>query len=116
MKCKALSQNNVQYVVVTSGQITAEQDAIDLISACGEFETDRLFLPFECLSDDFLDLSTRVAGLFLQKLTNYYIKTAAVIDPARLSERYREFSYESAKGKMFRIFESNEDAVEWLTA
>ena len=114
MTCDAISVHGKKYIFVTCGEINAEQDALDLLSACYEHETSLIMLPFECLSDEFLDLSTKLAGLFLQKLTNYGIKTAAIIDPARLSERFKEFSYESAKGSAFRVFESIADAENWL--
>lgn len=114
MTYEAVLKDNKKYILVTGGQISKEQDALDLISACWEHDSMLLLLPFESLSDDFLDLSTKVAGLFLQKLTNYNVRTAAVIDPARLTKRFQEFSYESAKGSSFRIFNSNEEAADWL--
>ena len=114
MTCDAITVHGKKYVFVTGGEINAEQDALDLLSACYEHETTLIMLPFECLSETFLDLSTTLAGLFLQKLTNYGIKTAAVINTERLSERFREFSYESAKGNSFRVFDNIADAEEWL--
>ena len=116
MTCDAISTHGRKYIFVTSGEISAEQDALELLSACYEHETDLIMLPCECLSDEFLDLSTTLAGLFLQKLTNYGIKTAAIIDTERLPERFREFAYESAKGNVFRVFESIAAAEEWLVA
>jgi len=114
MTCDAISVRGKKYVFVTGGEINTEQDALDLLSACYEHETTLIMLPFECLSDAYLDLFTRLAGLFLQKLTNYGVKTAAIIDPGRLFERFKELSYESAKGNSFRVFGCIEDAEEWL--
>ena len=114
MRCEIVSIDGVKYVFVTGGQVSEEQDALEILSACYEHETTLVMLPSECLSEGFLDLSTKIAGLFLQKLTNYGIKTAAVIDTERLSERFRDFSYESAKGKVFRIFNSIAEAEDWL--
>ena len=114
MTCDAISIHGKKYVFPTGGIISDEQDALEFLSACYEHETDLIMLPFECLSEAFLDLSTKLAGLFLQKLTNYGIKTAAVIDRERMSERFQEFAYESARGNAFRVFESITDAEEWL--
>ena len=114
MTCDAISVHGRKYIFPIDGQISDEQDALDFLSACFEHETDLIMLPYECLSEEFMDLSTKLAGLFLQKLTNYGIKTAAVIETERLSERFREFSYESAKGNAFRVFESIADAEKWL--
>lgn len=92
------------YVTVTSGKITAEQDALDLIAACMEHNTNLLLLPAACLSEEFLRLSTRVAGLVLQKLGNYHIKTVAVLDAAAASGHLREFLSETNRGRSFRAY------------
>lgn len=115
MEYTSVNQNGQIYVTVTSGQIRAEQDGLDLVSACAEHGTNLLLLPAACLSDDFLRLSTRVAGLVLQKLGNYNIKAAAVFDASNTSERFREFMSESNQGQAFRVYANIKDAQAWLT-
>jgi hypothetical protein len=71
-------------------------------------------LPAECLSEDFLRLSTRVAGLVLQKLGNYNIKTVAILNAERAPKRFREFLSEANQGRTFRIYSNFKDAEAWL--
>ncbi len=114
MEYKAVNKDGQTYITVTGGQIKTEQDALDLVSVCAEHGTNRLMLPAACLSEEFLRLSTRVAGLALQKLGDYNIKTAAVFDAERTSRRFKEFLSESNQGQAFRVYDNFEDAETWL--
>lgn len=114
MEFTAIIKNGQVYVSVTGGQITTERDALDLISACMEHNTTLLLLPAACLPEEFLRLSTRVAGLVLQKLGNYNIKTVAVLDAANTSGHLREFLSETNQGRSFRAYASLADAEAWL--
>ena len=114
MKYTAINKNGLVYLAVTGGQIKAEQDGLELVSACAERGTNLLLLPAVCLSDDFLRLSTCVAGLVLQKLGNYNIKTVAVLDTRKTSERFREFLFESNQGQLFRVYANTNEAEAWL--
>lgn len=114
MEFTAVTKAGQVYVAVTGGQITTERDGLDLISACMEHNTNLLLLPAACLSEDFLRLSTRVAGLVLQKLGNYSIKTVAVLDAAGTSGHLREFLYETNQGRSFRAYANLADAEAWL--
>jgi hypothetical protein len=71
-------------------------------------------LPSACLSEDFLRLSTRVAGLVLQKLGNYNIKAVAIYNVNNTSGRFKEFLSEANQGQTFRVYENFEDAESWL--
>ncbi|HWQ29556.1 MAG TPA: DUF4180 domain-containing protein [Negativicutes bacterium] len=110
--------NGRRYLECTSSDtgLTNEKDALELVSACFENDTDLLLLDYSVLSVDFFRLDTGVAGAILQKLINYRIKTAAVI-PSELIEnaRFREMALETNKGMHFRIFDTREEAVGWLT-
>ncbi len=55
------------YVECLPGEICLrnEADALDLVAACGEYETHRLMIHASNLTPDFYDLSTRVAGEIL---------------------------------------------------
>ncbi|MFV0361944.1 MAG: DUF4180 domain-containing protein [Suipraeoptans sp.] len=116
MKYKSIKKEGYTYVTVTEGQIMSEQDGVDLVAACAESGSNLLLLPFDCLSDDFLRLSTRLAGLVLQKLGNYNIKTAAVIDISETEGRLSEFLSEANRGNEFRTFASTHEAESWLTS
>ncbi|MFZ5965724.1 MAG: DUF4180 domain-containing protein [Bacillota bacterium] len=114
MEYTTTNKNGQIYVTVTNGQIQTEHDGLALVSACAEHGTNLLMLPSACLSEDFLRLSTRVAGLVLQKLGNYNIKAVAVYDVNNTSERFKEFLSEANQGQTFRVYDNFEDAESWL--
>jgi DNA-binding PadR family transcriptional regulator len=115
MKFTKMTANSQTYVMITAGQITREEDAVVILSACAEHDTNSVLLPSACLSEDFLRLSSRLLGLVLGKLSNYRVKTAAVLDMKEQSQRMKEFLYETNHGNEFRTFESQTDAENWLT-
>jgi len=84
------------------------------VSACIENDTNRLLLPPEALSDAFYDLSTQLTGLVLQKLVNYQIRAAAVIESAKVRGKFKDFMIETNRGQMFRLFEDFKQAEDWL--
>lgn len=114
MEFATKSKNGQVYVTVKNGQIKSDQDGIELVSACVENGTNLLLLPASCLSDDFLRLSTRIAGVVLQKFANYNIKTAAVLDSQSVPGRFQEFLSESNHGKVFRAYATLYEAETWL--
>lgn len=110
--------NGRRYIECTSSDtgLTGENDALELVAACMENDTDLLLLDRSVLSVDFFRLDTGVAGAILQKLVNYRIKTAAVIPSDFIdNDRFREMALEANKGMHFRIFGTREEAVGWLT-
>ena len=106
--------NGKDYVKVISGQIREEQDGLALVSACAQNGTNKILLPADCLSEEFLQLSTRVAGLVLQKFANYNIKAAAVLDAGKARGKFRDFLIEANRGRLFHAFEDLEQAESWL--
>ncbi len=98
-------------------KITSENDALEMVSACGENGTDRVIVTYSNLPDDFFNLRTGLAGGVLQKLANYFIK-AAVVMPLNLIPpgRFSELVYELNKGWQFRFFDTEEPAIKWLAS
>ncbi|MGE5391618.1 MAG: DUF4180 domain-containing protein [Deltaproteobacteria bacterium] len=117
MKCRTIETNGVKYVEgpYNALLIKTDTDAVDLLSFCGENDTNRLLLWASNLHEDFFDLKTGLAGAVLQKFVNYGIKAAAVI-PAELVNqgRFREMALEANRGQHFRIFTEAGDAEAWL--
>ncbi len=67
------------------------------------------------LAPEFFDLSTGLAGEILQKLVNYRIATAFIVDLKSVkSEKFGEMVNEANFGNEFRFFESYEAATTWL--
>lgn len=114
METIKVQKNGKDYVKVISGKINDEKDGLALVSACIENDTNRLLLPPEALSDAFYDLSTQLTGLVLQKLVNYQIKAAAIIETAKVRGKFKDFMIETNRGQMFRLFEDFEQAEDWL--
>ena len=99
------------------GRIEGVGDALDLVAACAEEQTDRLLLDGAHLADEFFDLSTRLAGEVVQKFQNYRIRTAAVfVDDGSYSEPFTEFIREARTSNDFRTFTDREAAEEWLVS
>lgn len=60
--------------------LSSEQDAVDLIGAVFGMEIELIAIPAARFAPSFFDLSTRQAGLFIQKFSNYRLPLAIVGD------------------------------------
>ncbi|PXA97385.1 DUF4180 domain-containing protein [Nostoc sp. 3335mG] len=58
----------------------SEQDALDVIGQTYGREIDAVAIPVSRLRPEFFDLSTKVAGLFIQKLQNYQLRLVVLGD------------------------------------
>lgn len=100
-----------------SGKIENEQDALDLVAACGEIAAGRLLIPEECLGDDFFRLKTGLAGIILLKFAIYDIRVAALLSPEKVQQgKFYDFVLETNRGNDFRVFSDRTAAETWLTA
>jgi len=115
LNCEPVEKNGVRYIRLTGGEIAREADALTVVQFCAEHDTNLVLIPGERLSSEFLRLSTAVAGLVLQKLSNYFIRAAAVLDAASVRGKFRDFMLETNRGNLFRIFDGEQQAEEWLT-
>jgi PadR family transcriptional regulator, regulatory protein AphA len=99
------------------GFCTAGAGRLELVAACGEYNTDRVMLHASHLTDDFYQLRTGLAGAVLQKFANYRIRAAAVLTPEFVNQgRFREMVMEANRGNQFRVFYDRESAEAWLTS
>lgn len=104
-KVRLIGEQRYIECIVGKQLIEREQDALDLVAACIENATNRLLLYEGCLSPEFFELRTGLAGNILQKFVNYSIKVAAVMDLERLGQgRFREMVMEINQGSHFRVF------------
>ena len=87
-----------------------------LVEACAAARTSDALLHPANLPAEFFDLSSGIAGEYLQKWRNYRTRVAVVCPAgaARFSSRFPEMVAEEARKGYFRIFESREPAVAWL--
>ena len=79
-----------------------EQDALDLIGAIWGQRNQMFAIPAERLSAEFFDLSTGLAGAFLQKLVGYQQRVAIIGDISAHTARSSALAslvYESNRGR-----------------
>ena len=94
--------------------LESERDATDLIGEALGAGAELVVIPAARLSGDFFRLSTRKAGLFIQKFTNYRVRLAILGDiEARIaaSDALADFVRESNKGEAV-WFVTDEAALE----
>ena len=105
-------------VISSDPPLRTEQDAVDVIAANFEHDTTLLLLHYHALDADFFQLRTRVAGSMIQKWINYHLKTAAIIPQDLVNQgRFQEMVLEMNKrNSQFRVFNSREDATNWLAS
>jgi len=90
-------------------------DPAAIVRACVESGAPALLLDEGALPPEFFDLSTRLAGDLVQRVTLYHIRMAGVVpDPSVHSRPFQDFAREAGHGGPFRFFPSREEAVAWL--
>ena len=93
--------------------INTEQDILDLIGA--SFQYRKIIIYQTNLDPKFFDLSSGLAGIVLQKLAQYQIQTAFIINLESIqSERFKELIYETNSNDEYRFFGSKNEASQWL--
>ena len=110
-------KNHQKYIECFSAEppISSEQEALDLVALCGENDTNLLMLHAAALSDDFFKLKTRLAGMILQKLVNYRVKTAIILPgDLKIVGKFKELMAESNKRNDYRVFNNTAEAENWL--
>lgn len=118
MNYKVIEKNENIYIECFSADtpIQSEQDVLNLIAACGENNTNLLLIHSEALAEDFFKLKTGIAGVILQKLVNYQVKTAVILhEELKITGKLKELLAESKKGNDFRVFNNTAEAENWLT-
>ena len=116
MDFRIINKDGSSYLELTDPgfKINDEQDAVDLAAICRENGTSKMLVSAENLTNDFYDLSTRLAGNILQKFSNYRMVFAAVVPEQRIKGRFGEMALEMNRGKQFHISTEKQDAENWL--
>jgi hypothetical protein len=90
-------------------------DPASLITACLEAGKQALLVDSDDLPLAFFDLSTGIAGAFVQRLRNYGVRAAMVVPNRTVySQSFQEFAAEADRDSLFRFVASREDAIRWL--
>jgi PadR family transcriptional regulator, regulatory protein AphA len=112
---KSTEKNIIECTTNGPNLIKGEQDALDLVVACGENATNLLLIHSMNLPAEFFQLKTGLAGCVLLKFSTYYLKVAAVLNPEEVNQgRFQEMALETNRGNEFRIFHDSQQAIEWL--
>jgi len=90
-------------------------DFLDLIGNAAYRKASGVLIHSAHLPEDFFELKSGLAGEFLQKLSNYAVRAAIVLDDSHLERlRFREMVQEANKGGNIAYFTDVSSAGEWL--
>lgn len=92
------------------------EDGLQLLVDIYYQDVDKIIIYKEQLSDDFFDLSTKLAGEILQKFANYRVRLAIVGQFTDSSQSLQDFIFESNKGKQVNFVSSSEEAIARFSA
>lgn len=119
MNIKTLKANGHIIAIANTDSVILmnEQSALDLIMTISyDHNRNRIALNKEAISEDFFNLSTKLAGAVLQKFVNYNIKFAIIGDfSSYTSKALKDFIYECNKGNNIFFVSSEEEAVDRLS-
>jgi hypothetical protein len=90
-------------------------DVDALLEECFAARAGQALLYSANLPASFFDLSSGDLGVVLQKLRQYQVRLAVVLEPASaLSHRFPETLSEASHGGSFALFATREAALAWL--
>jgi uncharacterized protein DUF4180 len=97
--------------------MTKASDVDTLLEECFAARAGAALLYAANLPPRFFDLSSGDLGVVLQKLRQYQVRLAVVLEPASaLSQRFPETLREASHGGSFALFDTREAALAWLAA
>lgn len=120
MEINVIKINNVEIANVISNELLIKdvESALDLMATVRyETDCDRIIINKSAISENFFDLSTKLAGDILQKYINYKMKIAIIGDfSVYTSKSLRDFIYECNNGKDIFFLPNENQAIEKLSA
>lgn len=117
MDVQIVERESLRYLELISSEppLRTEEDALTLVSLCGENDTNLLMAHQKALSEDFFQLKTGVAGAMMQKFINYSIKVGVIVpDQTGFNIRFQELVSEVNNANQYRIFASGAEAENWF--
>ncbi len=107
-------EKNAVYIHSKEPVITDTQSALDLMCTVRyEADCDIIFLDKANITEEFFDLSTRLAGEIVQKYVNYGFKLVIIGDfSGYTSKSLHDFIYECNNGKDLFFAPGREEALE----
>ena len=93
--------------------LSSVDDFLDILGKC--YGYNKLLIYQSNIDPIFFDLSSKLAGDILQKIVQYNIRTAFVVDLNTIKSKYfSQLVNESNSYSEYRFFENREKAEEWL--
>ncbi len=110
-----VKQDKVAYVQTEDIIIYHVQSALDLLATIYyEYGCNAIIIDKKAITEEFFELSTRLAGEIVQKFVNYGMKLAIIGDFSNYSSRaLHDYIFECNKGKDI-FFVSNEEEANQL--
>ncbi len=119
MEISVIKVCNVIIASIKNNEILIKdvESALDLMATVRyETDCDRIIINKSAISEDFFNLSTKLAGDILQKYINYQMKIAIVGDfSVYNSKSLRDFIYECNNGKDIFFLQDENKAIEKLS-
>jgi hypothetical protein len=118
MQLSVVEEDGVRFIEGEPEQtfMSRVADTNRVLEACFSNRVSGVLLYAKNLTEAFFDLSSGEAGEILQKLRNYGVRLAVVcpVDSVRFSRHFGEMLAEERRGSHFGIFETRQEAHEWL--
>lgn len=118
MEINVIKVNNIEIANIKSNEVLINnvQSALDLMATIRyETDCDRMILNKSAISEEFFNLSTKLAGDILQKYINYKMKIAIVGDySVYKSKSLKDFIYECNNGKDIFFLPDENHAIKKL--
>ncbi len=119
MSINSIKHNNITIADIESNEviITDVQSALDLVMTIQyDFESNKIVINKEALTEEFFVLSTCLAGEILQKFINYNIKFAVYGDFSKYTSKpLKDFIYESNQGRNVYFVSDKQEAIDKLS-
>jgi len=119
MNYTRINQQSSAILLVSSGDqpVGSEVQLLEVLAACSELSCDRILFERGSFAPDFFQLSTRLAGEILLKLSMYRVPAALICPVDEIPPgKFTEFVLETNRGYAFRFFADHPSALCWLAS
>ncbi len=115
MRYEAVERNGVAYLRYRpAGKRPQSVDAAQFVADCIERHASRVMLYERALPEDFFNLRTGLTGAVMQKLAQYRVKAALVLEGSYTKGKFADVLIEANRGGAFHSFGDEESAERWL--
>jgi hypothetical protein len=119
MKIETRNINNIKVAEIITDKIILRttEDGLDLLGNLYYQGFDKIIIHEKNITPGFFDLKTKIAGDLLQKFAQYQMPLIIVGDFSKFkSKSLNDFIFESNKGRQVNFANSQQEAINALTA